>query len=507
MTIFNNFYTNNLYTKTIKFPPHLHSFIQNRKKDWCNYAFDALFNYNQNRHYLISYDEEYKFETIKPIDFSNTGVIQNNSVWSGLHQFLEIKHGLRLTEENLNSCFISNLCFFRLYKEKYGLTGTIGSQKTQEVLKNIYGLDVVFIPTFKEGKYQFNSQSDYFCDDNQQNFYENVLMEIIQKYYANRAILVIVKYIDQINIIKTKLIETNQININDIIVYDRNDNPSQSNFLNNEIGPRKIILSTNLCGRGTDIRITKECERNGGLYVILTFKTESERIEKQALGRAARKGENGSGKIMLYGNASYEYLKNKRESNENSKFEYLMNSFTKKTIFFQNLFERFCFELNKMKKRNISNSQIIDIKERWGLFLVENDLDKLEEQEDLQQFNSNNSEIGQSTAKVNIQIVKNGFDKNYQIIQQKFVYFIKEIFYNNKEYEYINPFIIIIDLEEKNFEKAEKMCDSLSLGANYLQIYKKLIGSKNKIDSASFQEILYRFINLKKKVESLIQQK
>ena len=51
------------------------------------------------------------------------------------------------------------------------------------------------------------------------------------------------------------------------------------------------------------------------------------------------------------------------------------------------------------------------------------------------------------------------------------------------------------------------MCDSLSLGANYLQIYKKLIGFKNKIDSASFQEILYLFINLKKKVESLIQQK
>lgn len=110
-----------------------------------------------------------------------------------------------------------------------------------------------------------------------------------------------------------------------------------------------------------------------------------------------------------------------------------------------------------MKKRNISNNQIIDIKERWGLFLVENYLNKLEEQENLQQFNSNNSEIGQNTSKVNIQIVKNGFDKNYQIIQQRFVYFIKEIFYNNKEYEYINPFIIIIDLEEKNFVKVEKM--------------------------------------------------
>jgi len=503
---FNEFYSQNSSTKAIKFPPHLETFIQNRKKDWCNCAYDAFLIYKENKHYLISYDEEYKFETIKPIDFSNTGIIQDNSVWSGLHQFLEIKHGLRLTEENLNSCFISNLCFFRLYKEKFGLTGTIGSKKTQEVLKNIYDLDVIFIPTFKEGKYLFNSQSDYSCDNNQQKFFENVLMEIIQKYYANRAILVIVKYIDQVKIIKKKLEESNQIDTRNIIVYDRNDNPEQSNFLNKEIGPKTIILSTNLCGRGTDIRINKECERNGGLYVILTFNAESERIEKQALGRAARKGENGSGKIMLFGNVSYENLKNKRESKENTKFEYLMNSFKKRTIFFQDLFERFCFELNKMKKRNVSLGQIIDIKEKWGLFLVENDLDKLEEQEDLQQFNSYNSNMGQNIANIKVEIIKNGADRNYQIINQKFIKFINDTFYNNKAYEYINPFIIISDFEDKSFEKAQKMCDSLSLGANYMQIYKKITGFTKRIDSASFQEILYSFDNLKNKVESLIKQ-
>ena len=505
---FNEFYSQNLNTKTIKFPLHLHTFIQNRKKDWCNCAYDALFNYKENKHYLISYDENYKFETIKPIDFSNTGIIQDNSIWSGLHQFLEIKHGLRLTEENLNSCFISNLCFFRLYKEKFGLTGTVGSKKTQEVLKNIYDLDVIFIPTFKEGKYLFNSQSDYSCDNDQQEFYKNVLMEIFQKYYANRAILVIVKYIDQVRIIKRKLEESNQIDIRNIIVYDRNDNPEQSNFLNKEIGPKTIILSTNLCGRGTDIRINKECERNGGLYVILTFNAESERIEKQALGRAARKGENGSGKIMLYGNASYESLKNKRESNENTKFEYLMNSFKKRTIFFQDLFERFCFELNKMKQRNVSIGQIIDIKEKWGLFLVENDLDKLEEQEDLKQFNSNsnNSNNEQNIANIKVEIIKNGVDKNYQIIKQKFFKFINDNFYNNKAYEYINPFIIISDFEDKSIEKAQIMCDSLSLGAIYMQIYKKITGFTKKIDSASFQEILSNFYNLRNKVESLIKQ-
>lgn len=114
LTKFDEFYERNLITNEIKFPPHLNNFIQKRKKDWCISAFDALINYKINQHYLIKYDEDYKFETIKPIDFLNTGVIQDKSVWSGLHQFLEIKHGLRLTEEKLNSCFISNLCFFRL---------------------------------------------------------------------------------------------------------------------------------------------------------------------------------------------------------------------------------------------------------------------------------------------------------------------------------------------------------------------------------------------------------
>ena len=329
---FNEFYNRNLITKEIKFPSHLYDFIQNKKKDWCNNAFDAIINYQINKHYLIAYDEKYGFDTIKPIDFSNTGVIQQDSVWAGLHQFLEIKHGLRLTEENLNSCFISNLCFFRLYKKRYGLTGTIGSSKTQETLKKIYNLDVIFIPTFRESKFKFG----FCCIENQENFYINLLNEICQKYNQGRAILVIMKYISQVNIIKQKLIESN-INLNDIFIYNRDDDPNQSAFLKNKIGPKKIILSTNLSGRGTDIIINEECEKNGGLHVILTFKAESERIERQALGRAARKGEQGSGLIMLLGKITYEDLKKSRDEAENQKFDYLMNNFKKRTIFFSRI--------------------------------------------------------------------------------------------------------------------------------------------------------------------------
>ena len=501
---FNDFYDNNLYSKEILYPTHLDKFIQNRKKDWCNCAFDALFNYKKNKHYIIAYDEDYKFETIKPVDFSNTGTIENKSIWPGLHQFLEIKHGLRLTEENLNSCFISNLCFFRLYKEKYGLTGTVGSEKTQEALKNIYGLDVVFIPTFRQGQYQFNSQEDFLCEDNQQMFLQKLLMEINEKYNENRAILVIVKYINQVDIIYNILKNSNLFNLNDIIIYTRNDDPAQSIFLNTNIGPKTIILSTNLCGRGTDIKITNECERNGGLHVILTFKCDSERVEIQGLGRAARKGEKGSGKIMLTGKGTYENLSKNRESNENSKFNYLMEIFKKKTIFFQNLFSNFCNELDNMKTRGVTKKQIIDIKEKWGLFLVENDLIKLEEQEEIEELNSINSQNKSNTAKIKADIIKQGENNDFfRKIERNFENFKLEVFYNNKEYQYLNPFIVMSDMKEKSFEKAQSMCYYFSLGADYLLIFRKISEIKSKIYLSDLKFINDTFYTLKNKAEIL----
>ena len=501
---FNEFYDKNLITKDIIYPNHLDNFIQNRKKDWCICAYDALFNYRKDKHYVISYDEDYKFETIKPVDFSNTGIIEDKSVWSGLHQFLEIKHGLRLTEENISGCFISNLCFFRLYNERYGLTGTVGSIKTQKALKDIYDLDVVFVPTFRQSQYEFNSKEDFFCENDQELFFNNLLEEIRQKYNENRAILVIVKYINQVNIIYKLLINSNQFNLNDIILYTRNDAPEQNIFLNRQIGPRTIILSTNLCGRGTDIKITKECENNGGLHIILTFKTESERVENQALGRAARKGEKGSGKIMLTGKGSYEILKKNRELNENAKFTYLMESFKRKTIFFQTLFERFCNELNLMKKNGAEKKRIIDIKEKWGLFLVDNDLVKLEEEEDIEELNLNKTQNQNNSLKIKADIIRKGEkNDNYGKIENNFVNFIHENFYSNKEYQYINPFVVISDMKEKSFEKAQNMCFDLSLGADYLMIYNKFIGITNKIPLSDLKNINNMFYKLINKVEKL----
>ena len=143
------------------------NYIKYKIKKWCELAFDANFNYVKNKDYIITKDKELNFKVIKPIDYANTGIIEENTVWAGLHQFLQIKEHLRLTEENLNSCYMSNLTFFKKYiKYKnnsdfncgiienniFGLTGTLGTEISQNALKSLYNLKLIFIPSFKQNQ-------------------------------------------------------------------------------------------------------------------------------------------------------------------------------------------------------------------------------------------------------------------------------------------------------------------------------------------------------------------
>ena len=444
--------------KKIFLPEHLTNFIKCRIKKWCESAFDAMYIYKENREYIIGIDEQYGFKTIKPVDFSNTGVIQENSVWTGLHQFLQIKEGLRLTEESLNSCYMSNFTFFKKYISEtenniYGLTGTLGSKKTQDALKILYKLNLLFIPTFKECKLKIYQP---IIENDLEKYCQRLINSIKDVCFnQGRSVLVIFKYIENVNEMYKLLIENN-VPSEKIIRYTRNDINDESNFLKNEIKPNLIILSTNLSGRGTDIKISSELEEKNGLHVILTYLPFSERIERQAFGRAGRKGENGSGQLIIFSQDSYEKLIEKRKINEENEFNYLVKVYKKKIDLFQELFEEFTDFLNFIRgMKNVDETVLLDIKERWGIFLVENDLAKIEKE-----YKDENS------LKINENIfneTRMNFDNFMNDLKRKF----------KNKYEYLNPLLLCKTFIKDKCDEAIKKCPILTLGAySFRSLYK-----------------------------------
>lgn len=475
---------NKLAQKNIIIPEHLHNFIEKRIEKWCESAYDAMYIYKENKEYIISNDPEYNFRTIKPVDFSNTGVIKENTVWTGLHQFLEIKEGLNLTEENINSCYMSNLTFFKKYISNienniYGLTGTLGTNKSQNALQILYNLNLLFIPSFKKSKFEYLPPK--ITDDLKS--YNNLLIDEIIETVKNqqRAVLIIFKYIEEVNELY-QLLSNKELPKEKIIKYTRNDLIEQQRFLNSEIQCGSIILSTNLSGRGTDIKISGLLDKNKGLHVILTFVPTSKRIEDQAFGRAGRKGENGSGRFILYSKKPFEQLIEERDNRENKDFTFLVEVYQKKINLFAEIFEDFSDSLKTIEKELGNNDiALLDIKEKWALFLVRHELTDIEKEykdEKSLQFD----------------------EKTFNLIKSEYEKFKSSIFNDIRgEYNYSNALILSKTKIVRNCDEAVRRSPILSLGA---YMYRSFENINNKNENYK-NNILSDFKNLEKNLSIL----
>jgi preprotein translocase subunit SecA len=292
--------------------------------------------YKLNIHYVISGKEGKR--KIAPVDYENTGVVHLRMQWSnGLHQFLQLKHGVKLENESLNTTFLSHYIFIRKYissreNNVYGLTGTLGRDSSQKLLKRLFDVNVIIVPTFRKSNF-INLYPKIVKTE--ENWKKTMLENILNPINNKRVILVICKTIKNVSILADDLKSKNYPE-HLIERYERNDSDYR---LKDLYGPGSIIFATNLAGRGTDIKLTDEVEKNGGMHVILTFLPENQRIEEQALGRTARSGKNGSGIIIIQNeckilvknengreiviNKMFDIISELREKQEKEKLEYI----------------------------------------------------------------------------------------------------------------------------------------------------------------------------------------
>ncbi|WP_341755625.1 hypothetical protein [Candidatus Tisiphia endosymbiont of Ptychoptera albimana] len=368
-------------------PSHLRDFALEQIDKWISSAICAKHVFEEGKHYLVA-NESHKSNKIVPVDFANTGILQFKTSWSnGLHQFLEIKHGLKVSPENLTTSFISNMGFFNKYgKNIFGMTGTLGNKDTHELLENIYPIKISFIPPYKHK--QFIELPGIVAADNH-SWLSEIVGSVTCEAKKGRAVLVICETINEVERIKRALVTSNYP-LSKINRYARNDNEEYLAVSRN-IDSGEIILATNLAGRGTDLKTTPQVEKAGGLHVCLTFLPDNQRVEDQAFGRTSRQGKSGTGQlvineVMALDKLNYDYtsvndiaaIKELRDSIEQSRLKQIRYLGLYKTLISDELFLSFndLYQSIKQQQPKEMLFKLKQLEELWGFWLHKVNLDE-----------------------------------------------------------------------------------------------------------------------------------
>jgi tetratricopeptide (TPR) repeat protein len=267
----------------IRYPRFLDKFVRHRLETWIYSAFVAKGSLNKNDAYRLASSEQ----GVVLMDTSTGVQMKSAHLSEGIHQFLQLKHLQRFKPETLKSVFVSNTSYFRMYKNLSGLSGTLGSDVECNVLSQVYGISVTFVPSFKHSQ---RVQHPAIVKQTTLERNAAVVQVANAMKTARRPVLIINKSIAEV----LQLSEFFKDNGVEHKKYTTDDESFPELAVAGD-----IILSTNLAGRGTDIVLNKTEEAAGGLHVILTFVPDNLRIERQAFGRAARKGERGSGQFVI----------------------------------------------------------------------------------------------------------------------------------------------------------------------------------------------------------------
>ena len=386
--------------KYLSIPEFLKDFVDVQKNNWANSAFCAKNLYKKETDYTISCKSHDGYESITPIDRKNTGELEFNTVYrNGLHQMLQIKENLRVKSETLTHTFLSHITYFVRFKKKnfFGLTGTIGGEETYSIYKrDSFDSNLVFIPSYMAKR--FIELPPIICEENFMEHINKICEEIFYHFSKGRKILVICKDINEginidNNLHRDDFVKKAPSINNNIFLYVRNDIDDLEEDLKRT--DKRIIISTNLGGRGTDIKTTPEQEKNGGLHVIITKLSSNSRTQKQAFGRTSRQGNKGSGQFIITKKKNlitYDQLINERNKKEKEMIDKInLNDLLLKDELFAEYVEclRKYPELNTIKGNNTKD----EIDERWSFFLKKNFKDDIEEEEIRNNFNIFKSEI------------------------------------------------------------------------------------------------------------------
>lgn len=215
-----------------------------------------------------------------------TGRLAEGRKWrDGIHQSVEAKQGVEVTVATGQAARITIQDFFLRYKHLGGMTGTaMGSARE---LRRIYRCHVMPIPTNRPAIRQ-RLPDRVFGDTDAR--WQVVVEEVVEMHAAGRPVLIGTRSIDKSEIL-SKMLE--DLNI-EHQVLNANHVEAEADIVARAGGSGKVTVSTNMAGRGTDIKLGEGVQELGGLHVICTEMHDSSRIDRQLIGRCGRQGDPGT---------------------------------------------------------------------------------------------------------------------------------------------------------------------------------------------------------------------
>ncbi|MGH8046107.1 MAG: preprotein translocase subunit SecA [Chthoniobacterales bacterium] len=241
---------------------------------------------------LYERDVEYVVEENKVIIVDTfTGRKMAGRRWSdGLHQAVEAKEGVQIDRETQTLATITIQNYFRLYEKLAGMTGTAETEVNE--FHDIYRLDVSVIPTNR--KVARIDQNDRIYKTRREK-YNAVIEEIKVSHSKGQPVLVGTASVESSELM-SRMLKRDKI---PHTVLNAKFHMQEAEIVQRAGLKGAVTISTNMAGRGTDIKLGEGVTELGGLYVIGTERHESRRIDRQLRGRCARQGDPGLSKFFV----------------------------------------------------------------------------------------------------------------------------------------------------------------------------------------------------------------
>ena len=243
-------------------------------------------------HNLMFRDKDYvvKDDEVLIVDEFTGRIMPGRRYSDGLHQAIEAKEHVNVKRESRTLATITFQNFFNKYAKKGGMTGT--AQTEEKEFRNIYGMDVIVIPTNRPVIRKDLNDAVY---KTKKEKFHAVVEEIVKAHEKGQPVLV-----------GTITIETSEM-LSQMLkkrgvphkVLNAKYHELEAEIVADAGVHGAVTIATNMAGRGTDIKLDDESKALGGLKIIGTERHESRRIDNQLRGRAGRQGDPGESRFYI----------------------------------------------------------------------------------------------------------------------------------------------------------------------------------------------------------------